>query len=402
MVQAKAMHRVSPQLGRSSWRGLTALLLVLSWATPRLAQAQVESASEEEIPAAEVPAADVPAEAGPPDVEPPTVTLAARRALVVDAIGYGIAEIVPRVVTDQIRRTTAELGYEVPAADLAMNAIRDQDLPYPPAPADLWHLAFGTESHRSIFARAWASEGRYVIEIVIASIDGTGPFIARDTAGADDLRVVVERLVRSTLPPPTQWVGAEPTFEPAPVVPAPTNPRLESNFVLPGFRRRTVREELAHPTGRDGQRWRPSEPDIRRFSLTVQTEASIGTSSGSFYNHYIGLRLDVRITREIIVGLYVAYVNLEAREGRANNIFVMLQGEDRIRLSPTLDLTIPLRVGIGYLPFNGPVFRASAGLNYAFSPNFELGLDVIAPTFYVLPVGLSVAFDFGLEGTYRF
>lgn len=396
MVQTSAMHCAdSSLLGRSSLRVLATLIALLACAAPRLAHAQ------EAVPEPSTDA-DVVAEAGPPDVEPPTVVLAARRAIVVDAIGYGIAEIVPRVVTDQIRRTTAELGYEVPAADVAMTAIRAQDLPYPPAPADLWHLAFGTESHRSIFARAWASEGRYVIELVIASIDGTGPFIARDTAGADDLRTVVERLVRSTLPPPSQWVGPEPTFEPEPVARPATNPRLESNFVMPGFRHRTVREELAHPTGRDGQRWRPAEPDIRRFSLTLQTEASIGTSSGSFYNHFIGVRLDVRITRELIVGLYVAYVNLEARDGRTNNIFVMIQGEDRIRLSPTLDLTIPLRVGIGYLPFNGPVFRASAGLNYAFSPNFELGLDLIAPTFYVLPRGLSVAFDFGLEGTYRF
>jgi len=386
------MHRVdSPPTKRSYLRNPAALLCMLVWGAPLAVQAQSEATED----------AQLVAEAGPPDVVPPTVVLAPRRALVVDAIGYGIAEVVPRVVTDQIRRTSAELGYEVPAADVAMTAINVQDLPYPPAPADLWHLAFGTQSHRSIFARAWASEGRYVIEIVIASIDGTGPFISRDTAGSDDLRAVVDRLVRATLPLPAVWSGAEPSFEPQPA-PVATNPRLASNFVMPGFRHRTVREELAHPTGRDGQRWRPAEPDIRRFSLTLQTEASIGASQGSFYNHYVGVRLDVRLTREILIGLYVAYVNVESRDGRANNIFVMLQGEDRIRLSPTLDLTIPLRIGVGYLPFNGPVFRASAGLNYAFSPNFEMGIDLIAPTFYVLPRGLSVAFDFGLEGTYRF
>ena len=396
MIQTRAMYRVdSPALKRSYLRGPAALLCMFVWGAPVGAQAQVETSLEEVL----LP--ELVAEAGPPDVVAPTVVLAPRRALVVDAIGYGIAEVVPRVVTDQIRRTTADLGYEVPAADVAMTAISRQGLPYPPAPADLWHLAFGTESHRSIFARAWASEGRYVVEIVIASVDGTGPFIARDTAGSEDLRAVVDRLVRATLPAPTVWSGAEPTFEPLPAQ-AESNPRLASNFVMPGFRHRTGREELAHPTGRDGQRWRPAEADIHRFSLTVQTEASVGTTSGGFYNHYVGVRLDVRLTREILVGLYVAYVNVEARDGRANNFFVMLQGEDRIRLSPTLDLTIPLRIGVGYLPFNGPVFRASAGLNYAFSPNFEMGIDLIAPTFYVLPTGLSMAFDFGLEGSYRF
>ncbi len=212
---------------RSHLRGLAALLCTLVWSAPLGVSAQ-EAETGQAL-------SELVAEAGPPDVMPPTVVLAPRRALVVDAIGYGIAEVVPRVVTDQIRRTTEELGYEVPAVDVAMTAIAQQDLPYPPAPADLWHLAFGTESHRSIFARAWASEGRYVVEIVIASIDGTGPFIARDTAGSEDLRAVVDRLVRATLPLPTVWSGAEPSFEPQPAAAVETNPRLASNFVMPGF-----------------------------------------------------------------------------------------------------------------------------------------------------------------------
>jgi hypothetical protein len=328
--------------------------------------------------------------------------------VVVDAITYGIAPVVGRVTSDQLRLTATEMGYALLPQAEGVRVFRGLRLPYPPAPADLWRLGWATRSHRALFARVWANEGRYVIEVIVASVDGTGPFVATETSGSDDLRAAVDRAVRQALPPVTAWQGPEPSFGvPTLATPSIATPGLGGGAMMvgsvaPQARRRTVREELGHPTARDGRRWRPAEPDIRRFSIALQTEASIGTTQGSFYNHFVGLRLDVRITRDILVGLYGAYVNLDGRDGRAHDFFFMLQAEDRIRPSSTLELTIPLRLGIGYLPFNGPVFRLAAGLNYALSPNWEIGVDLVAPTFYVLPDRFAVAFDFGLELAYRF
>jgi hypothetical protein len=295
------------------------------------------------------------------------------------------------------------MGYTILPQSEGVRTFQALRMHYPPAPADLWRLGWATRSHRAIFARVWANEGRYVIEVIVASVDGAGPFVATESSGADDLRPAVERALRQALPPLSAWQGPEPTFAPGRqpgVVGVGPGPVVVGS-VLPQARRRMVREELGHPTARDGRRWRPAEPDIRRFSLAIQTEASIGTTDGSFYNHFVGMRLDVRITRDILVGLYGAYVNLEGRDGRANNFF-MVQAEDRIRPSSTLELTIPLRLGVGYLPFNGPVFRLAAGVNYALSPNWEIGADLVAPTFYVLPDHFAVAFDFSLELAYRF
>ena len=105
-----------------------------------------------------------------------------------------------------------------------------------------------------------------------------------------------------------------------------------------------------------------------------------------------------------MIGGYFAYVNLEGRVQRQNDFYFQLDGEFRIRPSAGIDLTIPLRVGVGYLPYNGPVARISAGLNYAFDANWEIGADLVVPTFYFLPaVGrVAVAFDFALEVGYRF
>lgn len=362
-----------------------------------------EAVASEAVPAPDaVPdAAEVPAPSAlPAPAEAPPIAVP-RQAVVVDAVSYGIAPIVGRVTSDQMRRTVEAMGYSLLPPTTTLQALQGLRVPFPPSPADLWRLAWATRSHRSVFARVWAAEGRYVVEVVVASIDGTGPFVVTDTSNGDDLREVVDRVTRRALPATATWEGPEPSFD------TPRRDTLGQPVVVqPGVqggvvRRRGVREELGHPSARDGQRWRPREPDIRRFSIALQTEASVGTTQGSFYNHFVGLRLDARLTRDLIVGVYGAYVNLEGRGGRGDDFFLMVQGEDRIRPSSTLDLTIPLRLGVGYLPFNGPVFRVSAGLNYAITPNWEIGIDLVAPTFYALPNRLAVAFDFGLELAYR-
>lgn len=319
------------------------------------------------------------------------------RVVVIDAATYGIAPIVGAVTTDVMRRTAAEMGYGVVDAQATIAMAQRARMPYPPTPADLWRTTVAGGAHRGVFARVWAESGRYVIEVMVASADGAGPYFGRDTAGADDLRDVARHLIEAALPPPTQWNPAGvPQAQPSAIAPT-----VGPTAVPP---RRGARQELAHPLGRDGRRWRRPEPELRRFSLSLQTEGSIGTTSGSFYNHFAGGRFDVRITRDFMVGAYLAYVNLEGRAQRVSNFYFAIEGEYRVRPSSSLDLTIPIRLSVGYLPLNGPVGRLSAGLNYAFDEHWEIGADLLVPTFYFLPAQgrVAVAFDFALDVGYRF
>jgi hypothetical protein len=326
-----------------------------------------------------------------------------RRLIVVDAATYGIDPIVGRVVTDRMRRTGAEMGYQVLDPIATATATARLRMPYPPTPADLWRATWIAQAERGAFARVWAAEGRYVIEVMVASLDGTGPFFGRDTAGSSDLREVTDRLLRAALPPPTQWLQLAPaTGARTPPTPwlqiAPATGARPGVAARPRWRERP-REELAHPGGIGV---RLPEPPFRRWSLTLQTEAMIGTTRGGFYNHLLGARLDLRITRELMIGAYVGYANLQGRHNRAHNLLFLLQGELRVRLGPSIDLTIPLRAGVGYLPFNGPVVRLAAGLNYPLSPDFEIGVDLIAPTIWMLPSNVAVSLDLAIEATYRF
>ena len=359
-------------------------------------------------PADPAPASDVPAPPGS-DTEPPPDEFAdpdaagepeaggegpsgeARmRMLVVDAATFGIDPVVGRVASARMRSTGEEMGYQVLTQEQTIAAARQLQMPYPPTAADLWRVSWLARTHRGAFARIWAHAGQYVIEITVASLDGAGPFYARGTAGADDLRAAIDRLLRTALPAPSVWSPqGQPQQQPAPEA---TGTPVEE---LDDF------DDLDEPA-EDDEPEEP-EPELRRWQLTLQTEAAFGVSNDFFYNHLVGLRLDFRITRDILLGAYFAYGNLNARNGRADNILFMLQFENRIRLGSDLDLTIPLRAAVGYVPFNGPVIRLAAGLNYAITTDFEIGADLIVPTFWILADGgTAVSLDVGLEATVRF
>jgi hypothetical protein len=315
------------------------------------------------------------------------------RMIVIDAATFGIDPVVGRVVSARMRSTGEELTYHVLTPEESVAAAQQLRMPYPPTPADLWRVSWLARAHRGAFARVWAHQGQYVIEIAVASLDGSGPFFARGTAGADDLRDVVDRLLRTALPPPSAWNAAGVT----PGGPAGA-PSEQPSVAEAG----PIDELDADEAGARPARRPEPEPELRRWQLTLQTEGAIGAAQEVYYNHLIGLRFDFRITRDILIGVYAGYANLNARDGRADNMLFMAQFENRIRISSDLDLTIPLRAAVGYLPFNGPVIRLSAGLNYAISENWEIGADILTPTFWILPDRTAVSLNIAVEGTYRF
>jgi len=349
---------------------------------PTEGAAPAEGAAAEADEPALPPTADGTGEAAAPETAP-------LRVIVVDAAPHGVAPVVGQHVTERIRLTARAMGYELVDPMNTVSAAQRMQMPYPPTPADLWRVTYVSRSQRGVFAKVWAHEGRYVFEISVASLDGAGPFFARGTSGAEDLHEVVERLTREALPVPGTFdaEAAARYAQPQPAQPQPA--------AAPAFPQAQPRDRI-----RVSQR-RVSRRPTRRWDVSLQTEAAFGTSSEFFYNHLIGLRLGFRITKGLHLGLYGAYANLRGRGQRESNLLPMLQLTNRIRVSRRSDLTVPIRAAVGYLPFNGPVIRLSAGLNYPISDRWEIGADILVPTFWFVDDEVQISLNVGLELTYR-
>ena len=342
---------------------------------PGVLRAQ-ESAPAESPVASDAPASDVPesgdmASAEPVDVPAPPVA----RAVLVSTQVIGVDPVVGRVVNEQLVRTATELGYQVVQGEETARFAQQVTLPYPPPPADLWRLTYASGSQRGVFARVWAEGGNYVTEVLVASLDGAGPFVQRGPSGAADLLAVVHTLLTQTLPPPAAQMTA----------PAPTAPAVAPS-ALPELPASTF-EGQAEVEAPIGPRW----------NLAFQTEAAFGLGDNSFYNHLLGARIDYKLSRDVLTGFYLGYANLKGRSGRIGNALLYAQIEDRVRVTRDGKVTVPLRLALGYLPRNGPVLRLASGVFYAVSPTLSIGVEALAPTFWVIRDRVLFSMDFAAE-----
>ena len=304
------------------------------------------------------------------------------RISIVDSATYGIDPVVGKHVDLRLRKAAKEAGYQVVSRDLTVRAAQANNMPYPPSPADLWRITFAAGAQRGVFVKVWAQAGKYVYEVTVASLDGTGPFFARGSSVAEKLHETVSVLLLEALPSSSDWneekadelatkpaKKADVAAEPKPFLQAPVYARFK----------------------------RVNNRPNRRWDIAFQTEAAFGLSSDFFYNHLLGVRVGFRITNDTHLGWYLGYTNLRGRNGRLSNFLPYMQVEHRIRIKPSSDVSIPLRGGFGYLPFNGPFFRLGVGVNIPFSDRMEVAFDILAPTFWVLPEKVAVSLNVAVE-----
>lgn len=309
----------------------------------------------------------------------------------------GVDPIVPRRVGETIAAGIASAGYTLADANAvarAMAMVRPND---PPTAADLWRITALSGADRGVAVVLGTESGQYAATFVIASADGTGPFTVHVTGSPADFLDRCAAAFASLLPPPSAFdaeaarryvadanaramaTPAAPTWNPAPT------PGLQPG----GYR----------PFGYG----RPRYPTTPRFGVSFISESAFGRNQGQrFYNHLLGARIDVRLGQEVYLGAFGGYVNVATGTGRGSNLLGYLQIEDRIRFLASGKLMVPIRFGVGYLPLNGPFMRFAAGLRFPVGESLELGLDLLAPTFWWIPQDRRVTYDVGAEITYRF
>jgi hypothetical protein len=136
------------------------------------------------------------------------------------------------------------------------------------------------------------------------------------------------------------------------------------------------------------------------FRLAVQTTAAAGVATGSFYNQLVGLRLDAQVSPHTSGGVYLGYVNLKGKNGRASNALTYAEVEYRTG-TPGDKVRVPVRFASGYLPGNGPVLRLAAGLAFALSPRTELVTEFLAPMLWVTNNQTLLSMNLSLELAFR-
>src|SRR5690606_40890983 len=102
--------------------------------------------------------------------------------------------------SDRLRARLAQAGYHVwdgPSSHVAAQRAR---LPYPPTVGALDRAARLARVGRIVFSQVWAERGRYVVQIVVVSIDGSAAATGRVTADAQNLGPAIDALVAERVP----------------------------------------------------------------------------------------------------------------------------------------------------------------------------------------------------------
>jgi hypothetical protein len=141
------------------------------------------------------------------------------------------------------------------------------------------------------------------------------------------------------------------------------------------------------------------EPVALPWRAAVQTEAAIGIED-RFYNHLAGARFERAVTSRAAIGGYFAYANLKGKSGRAHNVLPAVSFAYRLPLASSWWL--PLRYTGGYLPKNGPVVRLSGGVLYEAGRQWDLAVDLLAPTLWITQDTPVLSLDLALEAGFRF
>jgi hypothetical protein len=300
------------------------------------------------------------------------------KVLVVDAESVGVAPESAAAVTRQLYATVARLGYRVVPESTARAASTSPHAGGKSA-AELLAAARATHSDHAISATLGALGERYAVSVTLASADGTGPASRTAVTDATSLETEVDSITRSLLPTATTPSEAP---EP-PEAPKPLEAEKEAESHPPAFVRLSLSTEGA-------------------FGFTSGVNESTPNSLPTFYNHIVGPRLDYGFPNDFAVGVFLGYVNLRGKEGRASNLLTYVQLEYRTRVSKSSEFRIPLRLATGYLPKNGPFFRLSAGLEIPLGKGVHLGLDLIAPALWMIRNRTLLSLDVGAEVGFEF
>ena len=126
---------------------------------------------------------------------------------------------------------------------------------------------------------------------------------------------------------------------------------------------------------RDSQAAAPAAPIVAQpLRVGLTSTSAFGVTRARFFNQLVGMRVDYRFTPRFAFGGLLSYANLKGKDRRVHNVLPEALLEYRI---PYLgeSFGLPVRLGLGYLPKNGPTLRIGAGFDFALSE--RVSMDIV-------------------------
>jgi hypothetical protein len=274
-------------------------------------------------------------------------------------------------VTSVLRDALTHLGYTlVPTTQLYQTA-RQVALPYPPQPDAVLYLMRVLNVATGVTCEIRGGGGYYqaILRVRFAQepTERVRQLLATQWTLGDSIRAALPSLLA---PPSTVPYGAYPTGTP---------PLPDMSAYTP-------------PPPRPPTRLHPNHWD-----LSLGVEFAFGPGSDAFFNFLGYARLAYFPFDRFGITASVAYANLRGRTDRVSNWLPMVGVETAVDLIPRWHVYLPLRAEIGYLPYNGPVGRATAGVGIGITRDVRLELDLLTPTVWAVQGGAAASLDLGVS-----
>jgi hypothetical protein len=292
---------------------------------------------------------------------------------VIDSFPAGVDPAAATFVTETIRQTLAQFGNPLGPTAQLYDAARHVSLGFPPPPEGVLALMQALQVPIAITCEVRGGGGYYQALLRV--------------------RFAQEPVERIRQIVATQWTLGDSIRQALPLLLAPPAPNYDPYGGLGG-----------QPYSPDMTGWRQPPPRRRPsrlhrapFELALGFEFALGPGADPFWNFLGYGRAAWFPVDRFGITASVSYANLRGRTNRVSNALFMVGVETAIELVARHHVYIPLRAEFGYLPFNGPVLRATAGVAFNVSQNTRIELDILSPTIWILPGVTAVSLDLGAQ-----
>jgi hypothetical protein len=317
------------------------------------------------------------------DASTTAVTISTPRVVLVDTAPIGVDPAAGTFVDTVLRQQFAQLGFTIVPQEELYATARRLSLPFPVPEQGLAALTQELDAAMVFACDLRARSGYYFATVRLRRSDESAErslaVVATQWTLGDRVREAVLLLLRGANQ------SSVTTASPSSV--EPTAPVVMPSYYTGNVAVPAPPAVLIHP---------------RPFELGLLAHGAFNPGRDPYTNVLAGARFAYFPMDRLGISGSLQYANLRGRSGRVHNLLPLVGVETAVDLVPSVGLFVPVRAELGYLPFNGPVLRLTAGVAFTVYRQLRLELDFVQPTIWWVNENASVSLDVGAYLTWTF